>query len=317
MISIFLGAGFSVLGNVPLAAQLFDEQPEVDVISRQRLLERVIDGWRSWRDKTGGSPEQYLAELETAGGKKWNDATWYVALVIALRMGHVRVVGAKPTIIRHTLNVTSGIDAHEAFWSAIFRETDDVSVLTTNYDILAERGLRPRPRPRVPRFGFHYGAGPEQLEGGGYPSYAHIQRIRAEGKIPLLKLHGSISWSLKGTEIVRYHDCRPAIRGDALIVAPVTEKSVPESLQAIWTAAASALARSETWIIVGYSFPAYDVAINDLFRLNARHRPRVHVLNPDRQVADRVRSLLHPAEIFSHSGLPEALSDLPQMLCAR
>jgi len=82
-----------------------------------------------------------------------------------MHMGYVRVVGRKPTIVRHTLNLTSGIKAHEEFWTAVFRRTEDVAVVTTNYDILAERGLRPKPRPRVPRPGFHYGDGPEQLEG--------------------------------------------------------------------------------------------------------------------------------------------------------
>ena len=96
MISIFLGAGFSYLGNVPLASQLFDEQAEVDVVSRQRLLERVLEGWQTWQGETGGTPEQYLAALEADGGKQWQYATWYVALVIALRMGYVRLVGMKP-----------------------------------------------------------------------------------------------------------------------------------------------------------------------------------------------------------------------------
>lgn len=316
MISIFLGAGFSILGKVPLASQLFDEQPDVDVISRQRLLERVLAGWGKWHSTTAGTPEQYLAMLEASGGKPWQDATWYVALVIAIRMGYVRVVGMKPTIVRHTLNLTSGIDAHEAFWTTVFRRTEDVAVLTTNYDILAERGLRPKPRPRVPRPGFHYGDGPEQLEGGGYPSYAHIQRIRTEGKIALLKLHGSVSWALKGNRIVRYHDCRPAIRGDAIIVAPVTEKSVPDAFRPIWDRAAKALAASDTWIVVGYSFPAYDAAINDLFRANAAHKPHVHILNPDRHVAGRVQRLLDPAIVHSHGGLPEALADLGTILDA-
>lgn len=314
MISIFLGAGFSFLGNVPLASQLFDEQPDVDVVSRQRLLERVLDGWRTWQSKIGGTPEQYLAALETIGGKQWQDATWYVALVIALRMGYVRIVGMKPTIVRHTLNLTSGIAAHEEFWSAVFRRTEDVAVITTNYDILAERGLRPKPRPRVPRPGFHYGDGPEQLEGGGYPTYAHIQRIRAEGRIPLLKLHGSISWALKKDRIVRYHDCRPAIRGDAVIVAPVTEKGVPSYFRPIWDRAASALSASDTWIVVGYSFPVYDTAINELFRTSTSHRPEVHIMNPDRSVAERIRPLLGRANVYSHGGLPDALGVLTRIL---
>ena len=221
MLTVFLGAGFSVPGHVPLASQLFDQELRVDVISRQRLLERVLNGWTDWHAKKKGTPEEYLAVLESQGGSEWRDATWYVALVIALHMGSVELIGLKPTIVRHNLNRTSGVSAHEAFWTCIFKRTSDVTVLTTNYDILAERGLRPSERPRIPRPGFHYGRGPEQLEGGGYPSYAHIQRISVEGKIPLLKLHGSISWSVKNNQLVRYHDCRPAIRGDAAIVAPI------------------------------------------------------------------------------------------------
>lgn len=42
MITVFLGAGFSGLGGVPLASQLFDEQPQVDTISRQALVSRVL-----------------------------------------------------------------------------------------------------------------------------------------------------------------------------------------------------------------------------------------------------------------------------------
>jgi hypothetical protein len=34
VLSIFLGAGFSILGGVPLASQLFDQELNVDVISR-------------------------------------------------------------------------------------------------------------------------------------------------------------------------------------------------------------------------------------------------------------------------------------------
>lgn len=317
MISIFLGAGFSSLGHVPLASDLFTEQPEVDVISRRRLVGRVLEGWRKWHNRTGGTPEQYLAKLESSGGKQWRDATWYVALMVALRMGYVRVVGAKPTIVRHTLNVTSGIDAHETFWTTVFRRTEDVAVLTTNYDVLAERGLRPKPRPRVPRPGFHYGAGPENLEGSGYPSYAHIRPVRVEGKVPLLKLHGSISWALKDNRIVHYHDCRPAIRGDAVIVAPVTEKNVPSVFRPIWSSAESALAKSNTWIIVGYSFPPYDLAINELLQSNAGHRPKVHILNPDQRVIDRVQSLLPRAVIHAHPGLPEALPEIAQMVGMR
>jgi len=193
MIAFFLGAGFASLGGVPLAGKLFNEKPEVDRITRRKLVDRVLRLWTSWRVERGGTPEEYLGHLQELGGPEWQDAVWYVSLAIALKMGRLQNVGGKATITRHNLDRTSGIAAHEAWWSCIFRRTAAICVLTTNYDILAERGLRNVPRPKVPRPGFHYGEGMEHLRGGGYPSYAHIQTIDTMGRVPLLKLHGSIS----------------------------------------------------------------------------------------------------------------------------
>lgn len=81
------------------------------------------------------------------GGRIWQEAQWYVGLIIALRMGRLQLVGGRPTLIHHNVNRTSGIAVHEDFWTRIFSQTEAVSVITTNYDILAERGLRHTPRP--------------------------------------------------------------------------------------------------------------------------------------------------------------------------
>jgi len=316
MITVFLGAGFSYLGGVPLAGQLFDHEPEVDRITRQQLVERVLENWRRWQRKTEGQPEEYLAFVQQDGGRRWLDATWYVGLVIALKMGKVEYVGVNRTITRHNLNRTSGIDVHEVFWSTIFRRTSEVAVITTNYDILAERGLRHEPRPRALRSGFHYGDGSERLAGGGYPSYAHIQKITVSGTIPLLKLHSSISWSFREGNIIRYHDCRPAIRGDAAIVAPVVAKALPKYLKCIWASAGEALRSSATWIVVGYSLPKYDLLVRELLANNSVEGPRVHVFDPNPEIAVRYRSLLTTAKIQSHPGLPEGVSDLQTILAS-
>ena len=313
MISVFLGAGFSLLGGVPLASQLFDKQPIVDVISRENLIERVLGGWEDWNNQKGGTPEEYLAYLGANPGKHWFTAVRYVALVVTLGMHRVSIGNQRPTVTHHSLNLAPRIEEHEDFWTAIFRRTTDVCVLTTNYDILAERGLRLKPKPRIPRPGFHYGDGPEKLK-GGLPGIFHSRSLNTEGTIPLLKLHGSVSWSLSGNKIDRYHDCRPAIRGDAAIIAPVTEKSVPSVFQPIWDHAASALAKSDTWIIVGYSFPEYDEAISKLFKSTTKHGTRIHIMNPDPKAFHRAQSLFKEADVLSHQGIPEGLDDLPDIL---
>ena len=313
MISIILGAGFSAPASVPLASQLFDANPQVDRITRQRLVDRVLERWERWKSTSTGTPEEYLAHLQQTGSKAWLDAQWYVGLVIALSMGRVEVVGAQPKITRHNLDRTTGVASHEAFWTAIFRRTQEVSVVTTNYDILPERGIRHEPRPRVPRPGFHYGEGPEPLAGGGYPSYSHIQKIAISGTVPIYKLHGSVSWSYRGSKLVRYHDCRPAIRGDAAIVAPVTAKALPHYLEPVWRNAGEALRASRLGLVVGYSLPEYDELVRDLLKTSASDELAIHVFDPDDRVSDRFR-LLMPGLVQAHLGLPEGLDDLASVM---
>jgi hypothetical protein len=314
VLAVFLGAGFSKLGGVPLARELFDVEPLVDRITRYRLVSRVRARWEDWQTRIGGSPEEYLAHLETLAGAPWRDAVWYAGLVIALAMGRVEMVGARTTVVRHTLARTTGVHAHEEFWSQIFTATTDVAVLTTNYDVLAERGLRHSPRPRVPRPGFNYGHGSVYLRGGGYPSYSHIQAIEATGSVPLLKLHGSVSWAVRGRDIDLYHDCRPAIRGDAAILAPVTDKLIPPFLVPVWARAKECLQNSSTWIIVGYSLPPYDVAVRELLSHAVHSGTVVHVFDPDATVGERYGAALPGADIRAHDGLPRGLGDLSEVL---
>jgi hypothetical protein len=121
---LFLGAGFSAVAGVPLAAQLFRDEPEVDRVTRQRLVRAVRDRWLAWYDRTGGAPEEYLAELEAESGQVWREAVWYVSLVIALKMGELRQVGLQPhlTLTKQNLDRRS-VPVHEAFWTAVFTRT--------------------------------------------------------------------------------------------------------------------------------------------------------------------------------------------------
>lgn len=310
-IAVFLGAGFSAVAGVPVAGRLLDHRPEVDRVIREKLVDRVVTKWKAWQSRNGGATEVYLAELARTNQKEFHDAVWFVGLTVALRMGQLQVVGAQPTVIKHNLNRTSTPELEE-FWDRVFDTRTDVSVVTTNFDTLAERGLRHVPRPKAKRPGFHYGFGPEQLAGGGYPSYAHIQRVRIEGSVPLLKLHGSVSWSVRNGELIRYHDCRPAIRGDAAIVAPLVEKTVPNYLLSTWTLAAKHLRRAGMWIVVGYSLPHYDKAVRTLLREAIARDTDIHVFDPDPDVSSRYRELT--SNVHWHPGLPDGYDELNSVL---
>jgi hypothetical protein len=164
------------------------------------------------------------------------------------------------------------------------------------------------------RPGFPYGNGPEDLSGSGYPSFVHIQRIKISGAVPLFKLHGSISWSLEQGNLIKYFDCRPAIRGDAAIVAPVTNKTIPSFLHSTWQQAGDALAHSEKWLIVGYNLPEYDQAVRQLFKNKSTHRPSIHIFDPNKDIAHRFQTLLPRCCISWHPGLPTGLTHLHGIL---
>ena len=309
MITVFLGAGFSAVAGVPLTSQLFDTHPYADSLLRADLIRRVQDRWERWNAKYGGTPEEYLAHLDQHYPVDVREAIWYVALVVTLSMPKVRPISGRGKIGAHSIGLTSGIAVHDEFWTQIFRKTREVSVITTNYDVLAEREIRLGPRLRIPRPGFHYGNGPEDLRGRPDGIY-RVRTMRACGTVPIYKLHGSISWTIRGSTLYRFHDCRPAVRGDAALIAPTTRKHVPEAFRSLWNCAGLALRNSCTWIVVGYSFPDYDRAVNELLQSNSSHNPRVHIFNPDSDVVGRARTLLRGIEVSEHGGLPDALPDI-------
>ena len=313
MITVFLGAGFSTVAGLPLASELFSDQPYTDILLREHMVQRVLNGWDDWQDRRGGTPEQYLTHLERLGNRQWREAVWYVALSLTLQTPGVRFSGAKPSIIGHSMALTTTSVSHELFWNAIFCHTENVTVLTTNYDVLVERALRPEPKPSLRRPGFHYGNGTEVLK-GSVSGIFHRRSIETLGSIPLLKLHGSVSWAYGNGGIDHYHDCRPAIRGDAVIIAPATEKSVPPLFRPTWRRAAEALRQSNKWIVVGYSFPEYDETIRELFCSNAAHNPDVHILNPDFNVVKNVQTMLPNARVLLHQGLPDSIVDIPMIV---
>jgi hypothetical protein len=189
---------------------------------------------------------------------------------------------------------------HTAFIRTVLAAGAELAgVVTTNYDTLAERVLRHRPMRRDPEPGFHYGGLPRPQHVHGHLPWdrfdshfsGRIGEIELTGTVPVCKLHGSLNWQRRGTEIGLYRDQRLAYRygGTAAIIPPTAEKQAEPWLSSVWTAAEAILTTSQTWIVVGYSLPAYDHAIRDLLRRAARggtaqtvvvHDPRAAELAP-------------------------------------
>jgi hypothetical protein len=146
---------------------------------------------------------------------------------------------------------------------------------------------------------------------------------------PLLKLHGSINWfrylpfrkypafdqaqalppvKLSQALLVDGHwwfGEPPDFQGwyiDPLIITPVLYKEqyfieplFSRLLQPLWNRARDALAVANELVVIGYSFPGTDFHVEKMFReAFADHDlQRVVIVNPDRDVYDKVRALTH------------------------
>src|ERR1019366_6191134 len=141
--------------------------------------------------------------------------------------------------------------SHSAFWCEITRKASHAAALTTNYDILIERGLRHKRMRRVFGPGFYYGGipKPQLLQGTFLPWADYGSHLELEGAIPLYKLHGSLNWSRATEGLELFQDLRPAFRGggDAAIIPPVPEKEIPAWLQPVWDSAEEELGALSSW----------------------------------------------------------------------
>lgn len=179
----------------------------------------------------------------------------------------------------------------------------DVSIITFNYDVALDAVL------------FDLGKNVDYGFNGGNQG------------IPLLKLHGSLSWTLnKTTE--RIHVVEPkeylrdyldapgdhplrlrsylsgvaeafGVTGNPVIVPPTWAKTARfKMISEVWKRAAQELHEAENIYVVGYSLPPTDQFFRLLYALGTVGPTRIKrfwVINPDPNVERRFRTLLGPA----------------------
>jgi hypothetical protein len=328
-VACLLGAGFSFVAGVPLARDLFRSNWLIAMSERSSCRFRMVRAhYEKWQEYNPGKyPEQYMGLAYTGrlgqNPPKWEWIIEYISSVIAS-------AGTPPASLNRNPRYSNRLNrpilcaSHQSFWRCIFGITKDVSVITTNYDILVERELRHRPMQRPPSPGCFYGGlpRPQILKGAAQPfsRWAPERTIEMTGAIPVFKLHGSLNWTVEGESLVAYQDMRAAFRhgGTAAIIPPVTEKLVPTWLQSIWHDAEVSLRKSDVWVVCGYSMPAYDVEVLKLLKAGGMYRPvTIILLSPEADaLMKKCVDLLPTASIICLPGLPEGIEPLGRHLYA-
>lgn len=329
-VALFLGAGWSFLAGLPLARQLFE--PPVVAYTRDVALrlETVLRSYEQWtHENPRAHPEEFIAaahahrarlvavEDERLPARLRFDVLEYVPWEWVVEFVQVRLAAPvagetrrAPTRYAPQMHMPTRSAAQQDFWLMLQHTYAIGAVVTTNYDLLAERTMRHRQMRRPPSPGFHYGG----VAAASTASRAPFGRERRtdpnpHGLTPLFKLHGSLNWALRDSTIEVFPDPRPAFRarGSAAIVPPLPEKQAPTWLRPVWEGAEVGLAEADVWVVVGYSLPPYDEAVRDLLMRSARAGNVRHIdlFDPHAaELASRWASLAGHVEVRPHAGLP-------------
>lgn len=174
------------------------------------------------------------------------------------------------------------------------------SVITFNYDLVLERELKNLNILPL------YNCGPNA-------EYSPAFR-KEQNKLNLLKLHGSINWSIcrdcnrlqhllykqylvKNLSENRCSQCFKAIPS-LLIVPPTWNKGTEEEfIRYVWRAALKQLMEAGRIFIVGYSFPETDQFFKYMLGLALAHNndlSEIYIVNPDERVWTRFEALFNP-----------------------
>lgn len=108
-----------------------------------------------------------------------------------------------------------------------------------------------------------------------------------------------------------------------IIVAPLVQKTfyshnnkISEKFKILWSKAEEALKICDSLVIVGYSFPEADERTKDLFRKsfsNNKTPKEILVVNPNKDVKERVKKLCPHKYVTQLKNLEEYLKNFPSM----
>ncbi|MGZ3666433.1 MAG: SIR2 family protein [Ktedonobacterales bacterium] len=326
---LFLGAGFCVPAGLPAGKDLFAEEPIVQSHKAERDIQIALNAFTAWSSEHVNEPAE--AFINSVYDAYRSDGFGYAKLwgAIVKFLGY-RLASPFAAFYRYEGHSSRALDnineayipePHQFWWNSLLEqlyEGWELTVVTTNWDILVERALRPHATTRHPkRPGFHYGFGLERLAASsGYPRSEWRRNPVVSGTVPLLKLHGSLNWSIdQAGSLIKWGDLRPAFRGDAAIVPPTKYKTPPPWANTLWQQAQVALESADCVLVVGYSFPSYDTHVWDLF-INASRAcsTPIHIFSPSADaLCSKFIAAIPEASLISHSGIPDGISDLSKI----
>jgi len=293
----------------PLDADFFDIAGQLTGRGSQVLARRVIrDLFELYQRVTGVGLEQYFRDIEARAEigrfaksknkpKDWKrrqeDLEELIRRVIIHTTCDLSGSPAKPRASK----AHKGILRH-------LRAGD--TLITFNYDTVIEESwpeLAPGWRPRD---GYGLSAAGSTHDWARAWKDAHPNSV-TPSRVALLKLHGSINWTLYPTREVRLKDrpyvVRSGIVDKCSVLPPGWHKQIHVNpYRTLWRQARLRLESCSALAIIGYSLPEADVLAKALFaevsRLRAARKQflrHLHIADPSAAVKNRFVDLFAPA----------------------
>jgi hypothetical protein len=308
MVTLILGAGFSKwAADLPVATELFDFRVEPFGVREERKLCYVRDLKASWDRERPGDPAEAFIDFALHQGRETSRLViWYVVRRLSepfiWREWHAGKSRRHVLMLDEHRKVTRpGVPEARRFLVNLLGARLQ-GVITTNYDLLVEYALGTK--------GFNYGVIGERLIGRGpYPVSSWLHPVVLAGRVPLAKVHGSVSWDAHA----HYSDGRRGLTGSALILAPVPGKTLPPGLAGQWELAASLLRRASRIIVFGFAFNPYDALLLDCFKQHAEGVQSVLLIDIKPNM-DAARAVWPSAVIASRPPPPESLGGIRNWL---
>ncbi|HAF94808.1 MAG: hypothetical protein A2X34_02500 [Elusimicrobia bacterium GWC2_51_8] len=166
------------------------------------------------------------------------------------------------------------------------------SVITFNYDTLIDRELAERFNIPLERLYFK----------------------RTNGVPRLIKLHGSVNWTLKDGKVSTLGIGEIAKTNTDYAIVPPTLYKNPMALGQLWKEARQLIRVADEIFFIGYSMPQLDIPARYIFRRGIRMKEHasgdvnITVVNPDASVLNKYCCMLHPEIRFEKATFREYLA---------
>ncbi|MDX6765733.1 MAG: SIR2 family protein [Candidatus Methylacidiphilales bacterium] len=310
------GAGFSVPGGIPTVKDFFNKMrdaydwlvekerfPEADAI-KDVISFRIHSSAAGYWTKLDLENIEELFSLAAASSKP--DLLKKIPIAISATISYSRIINTSNSRSIGSRTTASNLAAFPYFEKVPLIGMPDVELsissyghhvgkllgvfqdgtikgentfITFNYDTLIEEGLTDI---KVP---FTYSFANKTTN-----NEIKVHDYRADSKVKVLKLHGSMNWAKKiggkGRRFTLYDDY-DIVREKGFIpsiVPPTWQKDLSGPLTSIWGKAVEAIGCATRLIIIGFSIPKTDTHFKYLIsaglRSNASLRS-IHIVDPD------------------------------------